>query len=446
MTCARCAQRGPRGAGWAIERACAQRARAARSAPHADVDVDALAARVAPSRVARVQVRARHRFVLMLTNVAIFFWSFPITLTSALGTLLTAPDSRLLRDFFMPVALLAGGETSLYFETSLARLAVVALQLGLLTLVPIALTAVGERWEGAKTYSTVQRTLLRSYTAFSLINVYVTVLAPSGGNALYSYVQSAVRSPRDVLDLAVGAVGALADALPRVAAYCCELLIAKALIGLPLEFARPWPLLQWAVATRCGRRRPFAPAAPPGAAAADADGAPAAPRASAHAGFVPPPFYGFDQLEVGWVLPPLVMSFHMAALYAVISPLLLPVTALYFGLAALVLDHNARHAYRTTREGGAMWWPTAVSMVVWGLGGSQLLLIAYLAIRQAYAPAALCAPLPALSWRFLAHLRRKHAEPAAFLALDAAARRDAEVRAAGVQPPLRADYYRPTKT
>lgn len=442
-------------------------------------------------------MRARHRFVSVLIAVAIFFWSFPITLTSAVGTFLSEPGSGLLHDWFAPITAYPAGRA---LESSFARLAVVALQLGLLTLVPIVVSAVEERWEGAKTYSAVQHTLLRAYTAFSLINVYVTVLAPTGGNALYEYVRQAIESPRDSLDLAVGAVTALADALPRVAAYCCELLIAKALIGLPVELARPWPLLQWAVATRCGRRKPgdvaaraaargarrrssgargghgggggSEPSAGAGAGGGAggagagagggggerADGEAEAPPAGAQPPAVPQPqqpalgeghggvvlpFFGFDQLEVGWVLPPLVMSFHMAAIYAVISPLLLPIAAGYFGGAAIVLGHNARHAYRTAREGGASWWPTAISLLVWGMGGSYGLLLAYLTIRQAFGPAALCAPLPIVSWRFLSHLRRKHAEPAAFLALDAAARRDAAVRSAGVEPPLRSDYYRP---
>jgi hypothetical protein len=326
------------------------------------------------------------------------------------------------------------------------------------------------------THQAVQRFILVWYTAFSLLNVYVTVLAPSGGNALYEYASRAAASPDAVVDVFLGALISLAAALPTVASYCCELVITKALVGCASDLARPWPLLQWLVdhwararsqLRRLKQKAEAAAAAqqqqdgadalkpPPPSVSGDAADAwrPAADAAAADASTpprptsrAPPParrFFGFDQLEVGWVLPPLAMTLHMAAIYAAISPAILPFAAAYFYLSSIVLERNARTAYRTAREGGGAWWPQAVSIVFWGIGAGHTLLVAYLVIRAAFAPAAIVAPLPLLSWRFLARARRRF-EPAAFLALDAAAVRDAAVRAEGVQPPLRADYYRPS--
>jgi hypothetical protein len=95
--------------------------------------------------------------ISLLASAGIFFWSFPVTLCSTVGTLLLNPTSPLAIALFGRARAEAGAaaETALgsLLRTSVARLAVVALQLGLLVLVPVLLSALETRWSGAKTYS-----------------------------------------------------------------------------------------------------------------------------------------------------------------------------------------------------------------------------------------------------------------------------------------------------
>eukprot|EP00440_Ansanella_granifera_P056795 gb/GFBE01061560.1/.p1 GENE.gb/GFBE01061560.1/~~gb/GFBE01061560.1/.p1 ORF type:complete len:208 (+),score=47.32 gb/GFBE01061560.1/:1-624(+) len=183
--------------------------------------------------------------------------------------------------------------------------------LALLEVLPILLHRVACRYEGVKSWSTLQMLTMRRYWRFQLATIGVTVLS---GSVSYSL--------KTMLDAPAAVLWELGQSLPQVSVYFLATVLSSALVVGPVSLLR-LPLLAqlaWSAATRKLRQVLWLPAVMSNSqllAAAAEDCLDTPPMAAD--------------------LSALLLVLLVCVTYATISPLILAAGALFFGLRWLVL-------------------------------------------------------------------------------------------------------------
>ncbi|KAJ1462423.1 hypothetical protein M885DRAFT_159148 [Pelagophyceae sp. CCMP2097] len=258
-----------------------------------------------------------------------------------------------------------------YF-TTVAPVCLLSLALALL---PLMLDSFSVRLEKLKLRSDVDMRVLERNFALQMLNLWWTVFAGS----FFSVLDELLHRPSDFFEL----VGV---SLPLVSVYFTELIIIKATVGLAVELARAWPWARMHFAKR------FA-------------GGSLAHRDRNGDGFLRPAFsYATNYTSV-------LMVAVIALLFAVIAPLVYPFALVFFAVADCVYTHNALHVYVPYLESGGAFFFPVIFRLVYALVGAQATVVAFLAVKLAWAQAAGVLLLCLVTLGFAASLRKTFGPP-----------------------------------
>ncbi|KAF8073110.1 AAP5 [Scenedesmus sp. PABB004] len=120
------------------------------------------------------------------------------------------------------------------------------------------------------------------------------------------------------------------------------------------------------------------------------------------------PRYGF---EMGHIL----LMYLIALAFAIVSPLLLPFSVVWFAFAWLAWRHNLQYVYQRKYESGGMMWIFLFSRIVMCLVIGQLFTFCVLVVRGAYWQAFLIiAFMPALTARYYKYCQARFARGVEF--------------------------------
>lgn len=106
--------------------------------------------------------------------------------------------------------------------------------------------------------------------------------------------------------------------------------------------------------------------------------------------------------------------------YAPISPIILPVGALYFLGAFLVYKTQLVMVYAPRYDSGGVMFPSACQRTLIGLICGQITLVGYTVLRQGFYQPMLLLPLPLYTWSMMAYFKRIFEDPAGNLSLERA--------------------------
>ena len=206
----------------------------------------------------------------------------------------------------------------------------------------------------------------------------------------------------------------LGAAVPQVSAYFVELIAVKTCFGLGVELAR---------AINYGQARALRAAA----------GGVLTQRDRKKAPFLEPEF------EYGRVYTTSLMVLTIGLVFSVVAPLVLPCAFAYFAFAEIVYVHNGLHVYVPRFETGGLFFFPVLRRLLSGLGGAQIALAAYLALKRAPGPSAVCAALPFLTRRAWLDLEARYGGVCDASALEACLARDARLAKPKDDAPPRPD-------
>jgi len=212
--------------------------------------------------------------------------------------------------------------------------------IGLMAILPYVFEIMASRYEGHKTKSEVQRRILNRSFAYQLASLYVTILSGS----LIQSLEEILNRPSSILSI-------LSSSLPNVAVYFVTYILARIGTSLPLLLLRP--------------------AAPLGC-------------SSDHT----------QQCQFGYELSSISLVLVIGLTYSFIAPAILPICALYFGIASLVYRWLFTYVYEPEFNCDGMMWHDLFRNVIAGLLLGTLSLVALAAIDASAGQASLLLPLP----------------------------------------------------
>jgi hypothetical protein len=284
-------------------------------------------------------------------------------------------------------------------------LPVVAL-LGLMQLLPLLFELLAKFYENRKTNSDIQRSILRRFFYYQLANVYVSITAAS----ILDNLTEIIDSPSSLLSN-------FSDMIPTVVGYFISLLCTKILAGLPVIMLRLGALLRMSFLRCCFKHSLLTKR--------EID-----------------EVYRKQEFLYGWEYPTQLFVIVIVFTYSVISPIILPVGAIYFFGALMVYKMQAMHVYTALYEGGGDLFPSVCHRTLVALTCGQVTLLGYVTLRVglagglasggSYQPFALM-PLPFLTLYVMNKQKFAYDLPSEKLSLERAAILDHENMATGRQ-------------
>eukprot|EP00980_Cylindrotheca_fusiformis_P026200 scaffold15514_cov129-Cylindrotheca_fusiformis.AAC.8 len=243
------------------------------------------------------KTRARNeRVVNFLLVLGLFFWIIPLSLIQAFAnaeSIGRIPGMEWVQH---------SGSVSSFVN---GYLPVVAL-LCLILILPVIFKILAVNFERRKTYSDVQRSMLGRYFYYQVFNIYITVTAGS----LWSSLGGILDHPSKLLEL-------LGESLPSMVGYFVALLVTKVLAGLPIIFLRVGALSRMLVLRSIS------------------SGSKLTQRELDE-------IYRPENVQYGWEFPSQLLVIVIVFTYAIISPIILPVGALFFCGSLVVYKKQVR--------------------------------------------------------------------------------------------------------
>ena len=86
-------------------------------------------------------------------------------------------------------------------------------------------------------------------------------------------------------------------------------------------------------------------------------------------------------MKYGWEIPSQIFVIMICFTYAVISPVILPFGALYFGFSLIVYKKQILYVYQPVYESGGAMFPGSLQKTLLSLALGQIILIGYLFTR-----------------------------------------------------------------
>ncbi|CAG8672498.1 16389_t:CDS:10 [Cetraspora pellucida] len=125
-----------------------------------------------------------------------------------------------------------------------------------------------------------------------------------------------------------------------------------------------------------------------------------------------PPF-----LDYGQELPPVILIFVIVLVYSSITPIILPLGAIYFFLGYLTYKYLLLHVYFHPYETSGLVWPKIFHRIIIGLYIYQLMMIGYLSLRNRYDMAFSLFPLLVVTTLYWYYVNEAYARMVAFIPL-----------------------------
>lgn len=322
-------------------------------------------------------ISASRAFVAnVLLGVGVLLWSIPLTLIQAWAKV----ENVAMIPGLEWVDQVHGGALKPLIN---GYLPVITL-LGLIGILPLLFQWVATSYEKRKTLSGVQNSIVGRYFFYQLANIYITVTA----GALWTSLAEIIDHPQKLLVI-------LGETLPKLAGYFISLLLTKILAGLPMVLLRMGALSRMMFLRSCFNKRRLTQ------------------RELEEVYRKQPIFYG-------WEYPTQFLVIIICFTYACITPIVLPVGAVYYFFALLVYKKQSLYVYTPTYESGGRMFPQAVSKTLFALLLSQLTFIGYTLIRKGVFQIMLLAPLPFLTVFFTLFVQHRYVEPSKKLSLERA--------------------------
>ena len=328
---------------------------------------------------------ARSKMGSFLVYVLAFYWSLFITFCYVVGSY----DS--LETWGMAPKIDSLPPSRRAFVTFLFSVAPVGLVSLGLALLPLLLLLLSEHYEKQKLRSDMQLSVLRRNFFLQMINLWLTVVAGSIWDAL----KSITKKPTSFFEF-------VGETLPIVSIYFVQIVIIRTFVSNSWELARiiPWLRLR---------------------AAKIASGGALAYRDHRDHVFLQP------EMMYGATYTGHLMVLIICLLFAVIAPLVYPFCLLYFAIAYVVYVHQGLHVYVPKNEAGGLFFFPVMTFLLAALCATQLTLVGYLVVLQAYVPAAFVFILPLLTYgSFFKHVRHHYQPACDKAALQLTLARDAE--------------------
>lgn len=316
----------------------------------------------------------------VLLGLGVLLWSIPLTLIQAWAKV----ENVALIPGLEWVDNIAGGEWQKFIN---GYLPVITL-LGLILLLPFTFQLVATSYEKRKTLSDVQSSIVGRYFYYQLANIYITVTA----GALWTSAADIIDNPQQLLVI-------LGQTFPRLAGYFISLLMTKTLVGLPIVLLRLGALSRMVFLRSCFNKTRLTQ------------------RELKEV-------YRKLPIQYGWEYPTQFLVIIICFTYACITPLVLPVGAVYYFAALLVYKKQALHVYTPTYESGGRMFPQAISKTLYALLLSQMTFIGYSIIRKAVYQIILLAPLPFITVFFTILVQQRYFDPSKKLSLERAIKID----------------------
>lgn len=260
------------------------------------------------------QIIARTRIADGTLILGALFWSFIVASINGFSNLdKIAEDVRWLQAY---------SGTALY-EIFNEYLAVLVLLI-LLVLLPLIFDIIARNYEGLKTESEIQNSIMVRYFYYQLANVFVSV----GSGTIFNSLNEIIKSPERLAAI-------LGENLPQVSVYFANLVITRTFLGLPIEMLRFWPLLSILSVKSCSDRKKMT-------------------RRELRTGvFYDPPMW------YGWCYPQVMMVLMILVTYSTIAPFLMPICSIFFGFCYLMYKYQLLYVFiNDYQSGGYMWYVT----------------------------------------------------------------------------------------
>jgi len=311
-----------------------------------------------------------------LLGVGAILWSVPVTAIQAMANL-----SQLARIPGLTwVSKAAHGDFGAFLNGYLPVLALIIL----ITVLPFIFEWIALKYEQRKKQSDVQHAILKRFFNYQLANVYITVTA---GSILDSLAE--------ILDHPSNLLSLLAKSVPTVVGYFVMFVSTKLLAGLPVSLLQVGPLLNRIMSLMFCRDRILT-------------------QRELDEAYAPLPF------ELGREYANQLLIIVIMFTYATISPVILPVGAMYFLGALLVYKKQLLLVFSPAYESGGMMFPTSCQRTLIGLICGQLTLLGYTVLRRGFYQPMVLLPLPFYTLSMMNSFKKLYEEPGRYLSLERA--------------------------
>ncbi|CAM9281248.1 unnamed protein product, partial [Ectocarpus fasciculatus] len=327
------------------------------------------------------QIIARRRIADGTLILGALFWSFVVASINGFSNL-----DKIAEDVSW---LQAYSGTALY-EIFNEYLAVLVLLI-LLVLLPLIFDIIARNYEGLKTESEIQNSIMVRYFYYQLANVFVSV----GSGTIFNSLNEIIKSPERLAAI-------LGENLPQVSIYFANLVITRSLLGLPIEMLRFWPLLSILGVKSCSDRKKMT-------------------RRELRTGvFYDPPMW------YGWCYPQVMMVLMILVTYSTIAPFLMPICTLFFGFCYMMYKYQLLYVFINEYQSGGFMWYAVFNRSMVALLCGVLTIVGYLGLRKTYysGPFYVTIPLPFIIVFFWHKCNKKYNKPSKALSLEKAVELD----------------------
>eukprot|EP00592_Proboscia_alata_P024003 CAMPEP_0194448308 /NCGR_PEP_ID=MMETSP0176-20130528/129494_1 /TAXON_ID=216777 /ORGANISM="Proboscia alata, Strain PI-D3" /LENGTH=971 /DNA_ID=CAMNT_0039275269 /DNA_START=42 /DNA_END=2958 /DNA_ORIENTATION=+ len=314
-----------------------------------------------------------------LLVIGAILWSIPLTAIQAIASVESLSKIRGLQWVDDIV-----GDYQILLDSYLPVLSL----LGLIMLLPIVFEWVATNYEERKTHSDVQKSVMTRYFYFQLANIYVTVTA---GSILDSLA--------DILDHPTNALAIFGQSFPTVVGYFVTFIVTKTFAGLPIVLLRVAPLIRalfmkvfFSEQTLTQRELDQ--------------------------------IYKKRNLHYGWEYPNQLLVIVICFTYSCISPVILPVGAVFFIASLLVYKYQVLFVYTPIYESGGIMFPSACNRTLVGLICGQVTLLGYTLIVQGYYQPLALLPLPMITLKMIDSFKKSYEDPSKHLSFERAMKLD----------------------
>ena len=339
---------------------------------------------------------ARQNLASVLVYVIAFYWSLFISFCYVVASYKTLKRWGIVPNLN---SLPQSQETVVRYFFSIAPVGLISIGLALL---PLLLNLLAEHYEKMKLRSEIQLSVLERNFFLQMINLWLTVVAGSIWDAL-----------KNIINRPSAFFKFIGKTLPTVSVYFVELVVIRTFISNFWEFSRilPWLRLR---------------------AAKLAAGGALTARDHRNNLFLQP------EMMYGSVYTSHLMVLTILFLFAVIAPMSYPFCVAYFLIAYFVYTHNALHVYVPKYDSGGLFFFPVIAYLLGGLAATQVTLVGYLVVLQAWGPAGFVFLLPIATYAFSRHIQTHYAPACQKAAVQLTLSRDTEYATASPEgtPPI----------
>lgn len=340
------------------------------------------------------KVRRRKIIVKLLLILLCLFWVIPVTLVA----MLLSPES--LRGSIPWVGDLCARSPA--FEALIDQVQPLALLALMSALPPIVKYLTLS--EGPITYSSVQMLGAARLFSFEVVNVFfVTLIA----NVSFDSLALVLHDLSSALTL-------LGETMPQVAGFFCQYMLIKLLVGLPMELGRIPALLEHYVRKLVVRED--------------------TPRDKTTSFIGLPPYEHPGPINYLKNVAQDLMMVLITLAFAMVNPLILPVSTAYFSCAYIVYKHQHLYVYEPAYESGGSMFPIIFRRFIFCIIVGQAILAGVLLLKQGFYQATACLILLFLTIAFNRRMRASHEKWGASLPLEMATLVDMASQDEGMSP------------